>query len=66
MTTQNMHVNELSNLNNIKIGNVSINSKVISAPMAGITDFVLRKLIRKYLKDCLLVRKHLCSALIPS
>lgn len=61
MTTQNMHVNELSNLNNIKIGNVSINSKVISAPMAGITDFVLRKLIRKYSKDCLLTTEMISS-----
>lgn len=61
MTTQNMPVNELNNLNKIKIGNVEINSKVVSAPMAGITDFVLRKLIRKYSKDCLLTTEMISS-----
>ena len=46
MLTQNMHAQELNNKNSIKIGNLAINSKVISAPMAGITDLVLRNLIR--------------------
>lgn len=61
MTIQTTHNNELSNQNSIKIRNIEINSKVISAPMAGITDFVLRKLIRKYSKDCLLVTEMISS-----
>lgn len=31
-----------------------IQSKVSLAPMAGITDYVLRSLVRKYSKNCLL------------
>jgi nifR3 family TIM-barrel protein len=57
-----MQEKELNNqYNHIKIGNVEINSKVISAPMAGITDYVLRKLIRKYSKDCLLTTEMISS-----
>lgn len=61
MITQDTQENELSNHNKIKIGNVTINSRVISAPMAGITDLVLRKLIRKYSKDCLLTTEMISS-----
>ena len=44
-----------------KIGNVTINSCVSLAPMAGITDFVLRQLIRKYSKTCLLTTEMISS-----
>lgn len=61
MTTQTTQDKELNNLNKIKIGDLIINSRVISAPMAGITDLVLRKLIRKYSKDCLLTTEMISS-----
>ena len=35
----------------IEIGNVTINSCVSLSPLAGITDFVLRQLIREYSKN---------------
>lgn len=56
-----MHAQELNNRNSIKIGDIIINSKVISAPMAGITDMVLRNLIREYSKDCLLTTEMISS-----
>ena len=49
------------NKNKIKIGNVVINSKVSLAPLAGITDFVLRQLIREYSSTCLLTTEMLSS-----
>ena len=49
------------NKNQIKIGNVVINSKVSLAPLAGITDFVLRQLIREYSSTCLLTTEMLSS-----
>ncbi len=49
------------NENQIKIGNVVINSKVSLAPLAGITDFVLRQLIREYSSTCLLTTEMLSS-----
>ena len=61
MITQNMQDKESNNLNSISIGNVKIHSNVVSAPMAGITDYVLRKLIRKYSKDCLLTTEMISS-----
>lgn len=45
----------------IKIGNLVINSRVSLAPMAGITDYVLRSLIRKYSKTCLLTTEMISS-----
>lgn len=39
----------------LKIGNINLNSNVVLAPMAGITDTVLRQMIRMFSKDCLLV-----------
>lgn len=45
----------------IKIGNVEINSQVALAPLAGITDFVLRQLIREYGKDSLLITEMISS-----
>lgn len=47
--------------NSIDIGGFKINSKVIAAPLAGITDFVLRKLIRDFSKDCLVTTEMLSS-----
>ncbi len=38
-----------------------ISSKVSLAPMAGITDYVLRSLVRKYSKDCLLTTEMISS-----
>ena len=51
-------LNEKSKLN---IGPVNLNSKVIAAPMAGITDTVLRQIIRMFSKDCLLMSEMLSS-----
>lgn len=45
----------------IKIGSVELKSRVMLAPMAGITDIVLRKLIRKYSKTCLLTTEMISS-----
>ena len=45
----------------IKIGNVEINSIVSSAPLAGITDFVMRQLIREYSPTCLLTTEMISS-----
>lgn len=38
-----------------------IQSRVSLAPMAGITDYVLRRLIRKYSKNCLLTTEMISS-----
>lgn len=45
----------------IQIGQLKLNSKVALAPLAGITDFVLRELIRKYSKTCLLTTEMISS-----
>lgn len=47
-----------------KIGNVEFNSIVALAPMAGITDFPLRKLVRKYSKTCLLTTEMISSEML--
>lgn len=47
--------------NKIKIGNHSLNSNLMLAPMAGITDTVLRSMVRTMNKDCLLVTEMLSS-----
>lgn len=44
-----------------KIVTTLIQSKVSLAPMAGITDYVLRSLVRKYSKNCLLTTKMISS-----
>ena len=41
--------------------NELIKSRVSLAPMAGITDYVLRSLIRKYSGDCLLTTEMISS-----
>lgn len=45
----------------VKIGNLILNSNVSLAPMAGITDYVLRNLIRKYSQTCLLTTEMISS-----
>ncbi len=45
----------------IKIGRVEIDSCVSLAPMAGITDTIVRQLIRKYSKTCLLTTEMISS-----
>ncbi len=45
----------------IKIGNFILNSQVSLAPMAGITDLVLRRLVRKYSKTALLTTEMISS-----
>ncbi len=45
----------------LKIGDLTLNSIVSSAPLAGITDFVLRQLIRKYSSSCLLTTEMISS-----
>ncbi len=47
--------------NNLKIGNLVLSSNVSLAPMAGITDYVLRSLVRKYSKTCLLTTEMISS-----
>lgn len=44
-----------------KIGNLTIDSCVSLAPMAGITDFVLRNLVRESSKTCLLTTEMISS-----
>lgn len=51
----------LSLRDGVKIGNVKIKSPLMLAPMAGITDTVLRLLVRKLSPDCLLVTEMLSS-----
>ena len=53
--------NSKNQSNQIKIGNLTINSRVAAAPLAGITDFVLRSLIREYSKDCLVTTEMISS-----
>ena len=47
--------------NKIKIGNRELNSRLMLAPMAGITDTVLRSMVRQIDKECLLVTEMLSS-----
>lgn len=48
-------------MNKVSIGNLVLNSRVSLAPMAGITDYVLRSLVRKYSKTCLLTTEMISS-----
>lgn len=45
----------------IKIGDVELKSNVVLAPLAGITDFVMRQLIREYSPTCLLMTEMISS-----
>ncbi len=50
--------------NALNIGSLGLKSKTILAPMAGITDTVLRQLVRKFNPNCLLVTEMLSSEAI--
>lgn len=52
---------DLSTFQPITIGKLTLNSRVSLAPMAGITDYVLRSLIRKHSKTCLLTTEMISS-----
>ena len=47
--------------NKIIIGDKTINTRVSLAPLAGITDYVLRSLIRKHSKTCLITTEMISS-----
>lgn len=47
--------------NILKIGNIELKSNVILAPMAGITDSVLRRIIRGFSPDCLVMSEMVSS-----
>ncbi len=51
----------LTKTHHIKIGTVTVNSLTALAPLAGITDFVLRKLIREESKTTLLMTEMISS-----
>lgn len=60
--TQNSGLHNCSQQNSkINIGNLCINSKVAAAPLAGITDYVLRSLVREFSKDCLITTEMISS-----
>ncbi|MEI8389458.1 MAG: tRNA dihydrouridine synthase DusB [bacterium] len=58
---KNMQTEKLINTDSLKIGSLKLKSKVVAAPMAGITDTVLRQMIRMFSKDCLLMSEMLSS-----
>jgi len=45
----------------LQIGSLTINSPVVLAPMAGITDKVLRSMVRMFSSDCLLFTEMISS-----
>ena len=45
----------------MKIDNIVLKSNVTLAPLAGVTDFVMRSLIREYSKNCLLTTEMISS-----
>jgi len=45
----------------IQIGNLKLNTIVSLSPLAGVTDFVMRSLIRDYSPSCLLTTEMLSS-----
>ncbi len=48
----------------LRIGSLELKSKVVAAPMAGISDTVMRQLIRIYSKYCLLMSEMISSEAI--
>ncbi len=48
-------------MNKLKIGNLKLNTNVSLAPMAGITDYVLRSLVRECSPTCLLTTEMISS-----
>lgn len=55
---------ESKKINNLKIGSIELKSRVMTAPMAGITDTVLRQMVRIHSKNSLLVSEMLSSEAI--
>lgn len=51
----------LPSFKSIIIGDCVLNSPISLAPMAGITDYVLRSLVRKHSKTCLLTTEMISS-----
>lgn len=51
----------MNNIQPIQIGNLVLQTNLSLAPMAGITDYVLRSLVRKYSKTCLLTTEMISS-----
>lgn len=49
------------NNNQLKIGNLIINSKVVAAPLAGVSDVVFRSIIRRYNQESLVVTEMISS-----
>lgn len=47
--------------NGLKIGNVELKSNMILAPMAGITDSVMRQMIRGFSPECLVMSEMVSS-----
>lgn len=56
-----MNIEKTVNTDVLTIGNLKLNSNIVAAPMAGITDTVLRQMIRMFSKDCLLMTEMLSS-----
>lgn len=52
------------NNNQIKVGNKVINSKVMAAPLAGVSDVVFRSIMRQFNKDSLVVTEMISSEAI--
>lgn len=50
--------------NQLQIGNVVINSKVMAAPLAGVSDVVFRSIIRRYNQESLVVTEMISSEAI--
>lgn len=48
-------------MNKIKIGNIVLNTKVSLSPMAGITDYILRSLVKENAPDCLITTEMISS-----
>ncbi|OGI03466.1 MAG: tRNA dihydrouridine synthase DusB [Candidatus Melainabacteria bacterium GWF2_37_15] len=56
-----MQSEKAKTLRNLTIGTVNLNSRVVLAPMADFTDTVLRSLVRKESKNCLLMSEMVSS-----
>ncbi|MFM7614925.1 MAG: tRNA-dihydrouridine synthase, partial [Synechococcales cyanobacterium] len=38
----------------LKLGSVSLSSRVLQAPLSGVTDLVFRRLVRRYAPDSMM------------
>ncbi|MBQ9688358.1 tRNA-dihydrouridine synthase family protein, partial [bacterium] len=48
-------------MNRLKVGNLQLDTNVMLAPLAGITDYVLRSLVREHSATCLLTTEMISS-----